>query len=102
MEPCYVARGMRNPQTAFIDGVYILHGRGLDWGGLVAYTSEDGYTWDEGTVIAEKRALAYYSNNINLKDEKGNFLLIQYSSPYAEDYRVNVMHQKLRIKRKNQ
>ena len=102
LEPCYVAKGMRNPQTAFIDGVYILHGRGLDWGGLVVYTSEDGYIWDEGTVIAEKRALAYYSNNINLKDEKGNFLLIQYSAPYAEDYRVNVMHQKLRIKRESQ
>lgn len=42
---------------------------------------------------------AFYSNNLNLTDEKGNFLLIQYSQPYAF-IRVNVWHLNLRIARK--
>jgi len=67
--------------------------------GFVLYTSEDGSHWDEGTMLVHKEGVsAYYSNNINLKDEKGNFLLIQYSESY-DGNRVNVMHQKLRIKK---
>ncbi len=106
-EPCYVAHGIRNPQTALIDGVYVLHGRAEKLEGFVLYTSEDGYTWDEGTFLIEnKGAACYYSNNLNLKDENGNFLLIQYSdtSNYpqelnhrGETMKVNVMHQRLRI-----
>ena len=97
LEPCYLAKGIRNPQTALIDGVYVLHGRSGGLKGFVLYTSEDGSHWDEGTMLVRKEGVsAYYSNNIKLKDEKGNFLLIQYSESY-DGNRVNVMHQKLRI-----
>ncbi len=100
LTPCYVAKGIRNPQTALIDGVYILHGRASDCEGFVLYTSEDATNWDEGEFIVRKKCLAYYSNNLNLKDEKGNFLLVQYSDSYSGT-RVNVMHMKVRIKNKN-
>ena len=98
-EPCYVAKGIRNPQTALIDGVYILHGRAEKHSGFVFYSSENGYDWDEGTYLSRISGGCFYSNNLNLKDEKGNFLLVQYSQCY-EASRVNVMHMKLRIERK--
>ncbi len=106
-EPCKVKQGIRNPQIALIDGVYILHGRSEDYEGLVLYTSEDACNWDEGTILVHnKGAAAFYSNNLNLKDEKGNFLLVQYSDRYVSEQfrtlyncRVNVMHMNLRIRR---
>lgn len=99
MPPCYLAKGIRNPQTAQIDGIYILHGRAGGLKGFVLYTSENGYEWDEGCMLVEKKGVsAYYSNNLNLTDEKGNFLLIQYSDSYAGN-RVNVMHANLRIEK---
>lgn len=98
-KPCYVAKGIRNPQTALIDGVYILHGRAGNSEGFVLYTSEDAVNWDEGCfIIRRKDAPAFYSNNLNLKDEKGNFLLVQYSDNYS-GAKVNVMHMKVRIKK---
>lgn len=97
-EPCFVRYAARNPQTALIDGVYILHARAEDHSGFVFYTSLDGYTWDEGTYFSDIHGSCFYSNNLNLKDEKGNFLLIQYSQVY-EACRVNVMHVKLRIEK---
>lgn len=100
LDPCFVAKGVRNPQIALIDDVFILHGRGCETTGLVLYTSEDGSNWDRGTMIVEKpNATAYYSNNINLKDEKGNFLLVQYSDIYEGWARVNVKHLRIRIKK---
>lgn len=97
--PCYLAKGIRNPQTAQIDGIYILHGRAGGLKGFVLYTSENGYDWDEGCMLVEKEGVsAYYSNNLNLSDEKGNFLLIQYSESY-DGNRVNVMHANLRIEK---
>lgn len=96
-EPCFVEKGIRNPQTALIDGVYILHGRSGDWNGFVLYSSIDAENWDEGIFIKEdKFAAAFYSNNVNLKDEIGNFLLIQYSDKY-DGCRVNVNHLNVRI-----
>lgn len=100
LEPCHVEKGIRNPQTAFIDGVYILHGRAAPNKGFVIYTSEDAHNWDEGTMIIEKElAAAYYSNNIVLSDEQGKFLLVQFSDTYSDDHRVNVKHMKVRIKK---
>ncbi len=99
LPPCYVAKGIRNPQIAFIDGVYILHGRSGGYEGFVLYTSEDAAVWDEGFfLVRDKGAAAFYSNNLNLQDEKGDFLLIQYSERY-EECRVNIMHTRLRVKR---
>lgn len=99
LEPSYVAKGIRNPQTALIDGVFILHGRAGDAKGFILYTSEDGANWDEGTILVpNEKIAAYYSNNLNLQDENGNFLLMQYSDNY-QGHRVNVMHQVLRVLR---
>ena len=106
-EPCFLKYGVRNPQVAILDGVFILHGRTKDRDGFVLYTSENGSEWDEGVLIEKVNYIAgaYYSNNINLKDEKGNFLLVQYSSPYTDKENphyvatVNVKHLKLRINR---
>ena len=103
LKPCYLEKCIRNPQTALIDGVYIIHGRAWDSTGFVFYTSDDCETWDKGTYLHEQRGACYYSNNINLKDEKGNFLLIQYSKSYMEhpySARVNVQHVVLRVKKK--
>ena len=107
MEPCYMAQGIRNQQTALIDGVYVVHGRTggeINARGFVFYTSEDGTNWDEGTIIENcpRPYYGYYSNNLNLCDEKGNFLLIQYSRVYGKEAQVNVFHRKLRIKKKQE
>ena len=106
LPPVVTAKGLRNPQMAVIDGVFIAHGRAGDAKGLILYTSLDGCTWDEGTKIVEVPypAGAYYSNNVVLEDEKGKFLLMQYSHPYTMDSpywnaRVNVMHAVLRVEK---
>ena len=96
---CYLAKGIRNPQTALIDGVYILHGRAEQESGFVLYSSEDGHNWDEGTYIGNVKGVCYYSNNIVLKNNEGkNRLLIQYSEIYIPS-RVNVKHRWLTIHR---
>ncbi|MBQ4051458.1 MAG: exo-alpha-sialidase [Oscillospiraceae bacterium] len=96
-DTCYLAHGIRNPQTALIDGVYILHGRAENCTGFVLYTSKDGFVWDEGTYIGDNTNYCYYSNNIVLKDPAGgNRLLIQYSESYFSEC-VNVYHRWLRV-----
>jgi len=105
--PSYLKAGVRNPQTAILDGIFILHGRTADRHGFVIYTSENGSEWDEGFLVEHKNYLAgaYYSNNLNLEDEKGKFLLIQYSSPYTKEAdpfyvaTVNVKHMRLEIEK---
>lgn len=115
LEPCPVKQGARNPQTAFMDGVYFLHGRTSDIGGFVLYTSENGSDWDEGTRIENYEGHlcgAFYSNNIVLEDENGKFLFVQYSCPYINrplyyseaDKKyyvatVNVKHVRVRIEK---
>ncbi len=97
---CYLKYGIRNPQTAQIDGVYVVHGRDAGLDGFVLYTSEDGQVWDEGTYLVHKKGLCYYSNNIVLKNKDGkNRLLIQYSETYGVECCVNVMHLWLEIKK---
>ncbi len=100
----HLEQGCRNPQVAVLDGVYLLHGRSEDYEGLVLYVSENGQDWDEGTILVHyKGAAAFYSNNLNLKDEEGNFLLVQFSQKYrypaTPNCRVNVMHTNIRIKK---
>lgn len=98
LPPCRVEKGIRNPQVGLIDGVFVCHGRTPDKH-FVLYTSEDGTNWDAGAYIVEALGPgAFYSNNLNLTDEKGNFLLIQYSQPY-DFIKVNVWHINLRIER---
>ena len=100
LDRCSVPKGSRNPQTALLDGVFLMHGRTSDNTSFVFYTSEDAANWDEGTVIASTVSVGqYYSNNINLKDEKGNYLLVQYSESY-DSAKVNVKHMKIRVNKK--
>jgi hypothetical protein len=100
LSPCYVAKGARNPQIALIDGVYILHGRTADRTGFVLYTSEDASQWDEGTIVVSGHGPGFYSNNLNLRDEQGEFLLIQFSEIFTGAAQVNVKHMNLRIERR--
>ena len=99
---CHLAKGSRNPQTAVIDGVYVLHCRAeeINRNKLVLYTSTDAVTWDEGTFIDETAyGTCFYSNNLLLRDEKGKEkLLLQYSHSYLEK-RVNIRHMWLEIER---
>ena len=98
----YCAKRIRNPQTALFEGIYILHGRSEGAMGFAFYTSENGYEWDEGILLAHnpKPIGCFYSNNIALTDELGKFLMVQYSESYDCSDRVNVRHVKLRVKRK--
>ena len=106
---CYVDKGLRNPQIALIDGVFVMHGRSHCLGdqgqypgdSFVFYTSEDTSKWDEGIVVAKtKPAGQYYSDNLILNDEQGKFLLVQYSEVFTgKGFQVNVKHLKLRIRR---
>lgn len=99
LSPCFVEKGIRNPQVGYVDGVFVLHGRAGRAAGFVLYTSLDATNWDEGIFIdRDKGAPAYYSNNLHLTDERGNFLLVQYSERY-ELSRVNVKHIRLRVKK---
>lgn len=95
----YLAKGIRNPQVALIDGIFIIHGRAEDEQGFIVYSSTDCENFDEGTFVVEFKACCYYSNNILLKDKSGgNKLLIQYSNPYnGHGHAVNLMHTNLRI-----
>ena len=98
VEPCYLDRGIRNPQTALIDDVFILHGRGEQAKGFVFYSSADGYTWREAFLAGEKHGGCYYSNNLLLNENGKTFLLIQYSEIW-ESSKVNIMHRKLDIEK---
>ena len=96
----YLKEGIRNPQSAQIDGVYILHGRNADVNGFVLYTSEDGKTWDEGSYLGHEKGSCYYSNNIVMKDKDNkNRMLIQYSEMYGIESCVDVKHVWLTVER---
>ncbi len=97
---CLLNEGIRNPQTAQLDGVYILHGRNAALKGFVFYTSLDGQNWDEGTDLGHEEGSCYYSNNIVLQDKDGNNrLLVQYSEMYGREMCVNVKHVWLTVKK---
>ena len=66
---------------------------------FVFYTSENAADWDEGMYLAtwDHPIAQYYSNNINLCDEQGPFLLVQYSESYDGSTRVNAKHVRLRV-----
>ncbi len=99
LEPCFVDKAIRNPQIGYLDGLYILHGRAGQYGGFVMYASTDATNWSEGVMISEPEngCGSFYSNNLPLRDENGNFLLVQYSEVYDGWGKVNVMHLKVRV-----
>ena len=97
-KPCHLAKKIRNPQVARVNGGYVLHGRaGCMTKDLpmhfVLYTGTDGIHWDEGRYIyADQGQTAYYSNNIVLDRADGaQRLLIQASIPYSKGC-VNIGH----------
>ena len=96
-KPCYLEKGIRNPQISLIDGIFILHGRGEKEKGFVLYSSKDGYTWDAGYYLETEKRLCYYSNHLLLTQPNGDSrVLIQYSDAY-KDACVNVMHRWIKI-----
>ncbi len=104
-EPCYLDRGIRNPQLAKIDGVYICHGRGAEARDFVFYSSLDGQNFSNHLLVEEHPGSghAYYSNNLLLTENGKSSLLIQYSAPCGAGARgkrqVNVMHRTLWIEK---
>ena len=91
---CYLAKKIRNPQVAILDGQFILHGREAgDINAFVLYTSEDGIVWDEGHRIVDYHpATSFYSNNVIVNKNGKNKLLVQYSQTYKESCCVNIYH----------
>ena len=91
---CHLAKKIRNPQTAILDGQFILHGReSLDANSFLLYTSQDGLSWDEGHRIVDYHpAISFYSNNVIINKNGKDELLVQYSQTYSEHWRVNIYH----------
>ena len=93
------AKGARNPQVGYLNGVYILHGRGKQMKNFVFYHSRDAINWDEGTIVSdlidgEPKSGCYYSNNLRIRGDDGiDRLLIQYSEQFVKNTgKVNTMH----------
>ena len=93
------AKGTRNPQVGYLNGKYILHGRGKEMKNFIFYHSDDAIHWDEGTIVSEPldgepRSGCYYSNNLVIKGSDGKErMLIQYSEQFVKNTgKVNTMH----------
>lgn len=98
--PCYLNEGIRNPQLAQMNGVFIAHGRSGAERGFVLYSSLDWQNFDNATFIGDKKGTCYYSNNLVIKDENNeDTLLVQYSEMYGENASVNVMHRTIKVKK---
>lgn len=90
-QKAHVAKKIRDPELAYLDGVYYLHGRSGSDGGdgraFVLYQSEDGVQWNEGVLISsDRRHPDGYSHNCivnKYKPDTPNELMIQYSIIYA-------------------
>lgn len=91
---CYLAKKIRNPQVAILDGQFILHGREAgEINAFVLYTSKDGKEWDKGhRIVGYHPASSFYSNNVIVNKNGKNKLLVQYSQTYKESHCVNVYH----------
>ena len=99
---CHVAKRIRNPQTAYLNGVYFLHGRSGVTPELpinfVLYTSPDGLNWDGGVYLrvtpeGARGGASYYSNNLvtGTLGQGKRRLLIQTSDAY-EEARTDIRH----------
>lgn len=100
-EICAVNEGIRNPQIAIIDDVFVAHGRSKDMTAFVLYTSLDGKNWSEATRLRElpKSCGCYYSNNLVMNHNGKNRMLIQFSEGYDREWCVNVYHMWLTIEK---
>ena len=87
----YLKNRIRNPQVGLLDGQFIMHGRAGEnesgIGAFVLYTSADGISWDEGTILVEGRAACFYSENLTVTLPDGRErMLVQYSENYKPLY----------------
>lgn len=91
---CHLAKCIRNPQIAVLDGQFILHGRESCYtNAFVLYTSSDGIHWDEGSRIVDVLpGTSFYSNNVVVSKDGKDRLLVQYSQTYENSCRVNIHH----------
>ena len=91
---CYLAKRIRNPQVAILDGQYILHGReSCSVNRFILYTSADGIVWDEGHIIVDlKPGCSFYSNNVIVNKDGRDRLLVQFSQTFTKSHRVNIHH----------
>jgi hypothetical protein len=84
-EKAYVAKKIRDPELAYLDGMYYLHGR--SGRSFALYQSKDGIHWDEGTYISSDDGHPDgYSHNCivnKYNPDRPRELMIQYSIVYA-------------------
>ncbi len=90
-QKAYLDKKVRDPELAYLDGKYYLHGRsGQNGDGscrFVIYQSNDGIRWKNGVIVSgDKRHPDGYSHNciINKYDnDASNELMIEYSIIYS-------------------
>lgn len=94
----FFEKRLRNPQMAYLNGLYIMHGRGGHpqelYGSLVLYTSPDGICWDAGTYLRYHlpgTGAGAYSNNVTVHLPDGTERLMIQSSFAYEDHKTNTI-----------
>ena len=86
----YLDKRIRDPELAFLEGRYYLHGRAGHHGeygrSFVLYQSLDGENWDEGIIVSSlDRGLDGYSHNVVINkynEDVPNELMVLYSIAY--------------------
>jgi hypothetical protein len=86
----YLDKRIRDPELAYLDGRYYLHGRaghGGEYGrSFVLYQSVDGENWGEGIIVSSlARGLDGYSHSVIInkyKEDVPNELMVLYSIAY--------------------
>ena len=90
----YLDKRIRDPELAYLDGRYYLHGRaghGGEYGRkFVLYQSDDGENWGEGNIISSlgRRSLDGYSHNVIINkynEDVPDELMVLYSIAYDYD-----------------
>lgn len=87
----HVDKAIRDPELAYLDGKYYLHGRSGHSGPqahrFVLYQSEDGMNWKEGVIVSgDERGPDGYSHNCIINKcnpDKPNELMVLYSIVYS-------------------
>jgi hypothetical protein len=97
-QTAYLDKKIRDPELAYLDGKYYLHGRSGHAGEgshrFVIYQSNDGVRWKEGVIVSgDKRGPDGYSHNCiinkydpDTRDELMIVYSIIYSSPRTSEY----------------
>ena len=90
-QTAFLNERIRDPELAFLNGKYYLHGRSGDKGTgkdrFVIYQSADGSNWSRGTIVSnEKRRPDGYSHNciISTMNGQASELMVMYSICYED------------------